>query len=106
MVARLIRGVHHDADRDLIGSRAEGCGMVLVGQQRPVAHGPVAVKRPTSNLKIAVSGQAVGSHRRIRAAPSTTRAAILISRNRSVVNSAVLQAECFGAAERRVWSSQ
>jgi len=42
----------------------------------------------------------------MRAAAATTRAAILISRNRSVVNSAVLQEERFGAAAHRVWSSQ
>src|ERR1700758_3120375 len=102
----MIRGVHYDADRDLIGLRAEGCGRGSRGRRGPAAHGPAAAKRPASNLKIAAYGQAVGSHRRMRAAPSTTRAAILISRNRSVVNSAVLQEERLGAAARRVWSSQ
>lgn len=36
----------------------------------------------------------------------TIGAAFAFSRNRSVVNSAVLQVERLGAAARRVWSSQ
>src|ERR1700681_3072784 len=102
----MIGGVRHDAAVDLIGLGAEGCGMGSTGRECPAAYGPAAAKRPESNLKIAASGQDVGSQRRMRAAPSTTRAAILISRTRSVVNSAVLQEERLGAAARRVWSSQ
>lgn len=80
--------------------------MGSAGRQRPGVQGPAAAKRPASNRKIAASGQAVGSQMRMRAVPSTTRAAILISRNRSVVNSAVRQEERLGAVARRVWSSQ
>jgi len=63
-------------------------------------------KRPASNRKIAASGQAVGNQTRMRAAPSTTRAASLIKRSRKVANSAVFQHERLGAAARRVCSSQ
>jgi hypothetical protein len=42
----------------------------------------------------------------MRAAPSTTRPAILSSLSRNVVNSAAFQKECLGAAARSVCSSQ
>lgn len=80
--------------------------MGLAGRHRPRVHGPAAAKRPASNRKIVASGQAVGNQTRMRAAPSTTRAASLIRRNRSVVNSTVFQHERSGAPARRVCSSQ
>src|SRR6516162_6152827 len=75
-------------------------------RQRRGAYGPVAAKRPASNLKRPASGHAVGSQTRMRAAPSMTRAAILSRRRRKVWNSAFAAADRFGAAARRVWSSQ
>ena len=73
---------------------------------RRVGYGPDAAKRAASKLKIARSGQAVGNQTRMRAAPSTTRAAILIRRTRKVLNSAFAQNEFFGAAARKLCSSQ
>jgi len=84
----------------------EVAGMGSAGRQRPGFHGPAAAKRPASKRKIAASGQAVGNQTRMRAVPSTTRAAILIKRSRNVANSAVFQHERLGAAARRVCSSQ
>src|SRR5450631_4390677 len=65
---------------------------------RPSVHGSAAAKRPASNANIAASGHAVGNQTRIRATPSTTRAAILIRRRRSVLNSAPAHSERLGAA--------
>src|SRR5215469_2622781 len=74
--------------------------------ERHGAHGAVVAKRLASILKRAAWGQAVGNQTRMRAAPSTTRAAILSRCRRRELNSALAMAERFGAAARRVWSSQ
>src|SRR5271156_5247213 len=71
------------------------------GATCPNFHG-AAAKWPARSLNNVPSGQAVGSQTRMRAAPSTTRAAILISRKRSVLNSARAHTDRVGAADRRV----
>src|SRR5258708_4829035 len=53
-------------------------------RKRRVAQGPAAQSRPASWRKIERSRHAVGRKTRMRAAPSITRAAILIRRRRSV----------------------
>jgi hypothetical protein len=73
---------------------------------RRVAQGPAAQSRPASCRKTARSGHAVGRKTRMRAAPSTTRAATLIRRRRSVVNSATASEERFAIALRAVSMSQ
>jgi len=75
-------------------------------RQRRVAQGPAAQSRPASWRKIVRSGHAVGRKTRMRAAPSITRAAILIRRRRSVANSATESSERFAIALRMVSMSQ
>src|SRR5260221_5429300 len=94
-------GVACDADGGPDCVAAGGCGMGSAGRQRPGVHGPAAAKRPASNRKIAASGQAVGNQTRMRAAPSTTRAASLIKRSRTVANSAGFPPQGLGAAARQ-----
>ena len=62
--------------------------------------------RPRTVRKIAWQGHAEGRCSRIWVFISTTRAAILTSRRRSVSNCATLQAERFGMAARNAQSSQ
>src|SRR4030095_16315749 len=69
----------------------EGSG--VGGAHRPGLYGPTAARRRARKRRSVLSGQAEGSRMRIRAAPSTTRAAILIRRRRRVVNSATAQGE-------------
>src|SRR5579863_2336098 len=102
----LVAGAVYDAEFGLIVKWLKVLRDGLGGRQRPGVHGPAAASRPASNRKIAASGQAVGSQRRMRAALSTTRVAILINRPRSVANSAVFQSERLGAAARNVCRSQ
>ena len=75
-------------------------------RRRRDGYGPAAQSRPASARKTARSGHAVGKKTRMRAAPSTTRAAILISRRRIVANSAYDSGERYGAAARMVSRSQ
>ena len=80
--------------------------MVWVRRRGRVCQGPAAAKRATRRRKRAASGQAVGSEMRMRAAPSTTRAAILISRSLRVENSQRYRAEHLGTALRTASISQ
>ena len=81
------------------GWRLRGCGVRRGGC--PSGSG-AAAQRSASRLKVAASGQALGRKIRMRAAPSTTRAAILIRHRRKVLNSASTMAEPVGAAARRL----
>jgi Transposase DDE domain group 1 len=79
------------------GSRRQHCRIL---------YGPATQNLPASARKTSRSGHAVGRNTRMRAAPSTTRAAILIRRRRIVVNSAYDNCERFGTASRMASMSQ
>src|SRR6185312_4581747 len=99
-----------------VGPTRAGCDYIFLGwrfqrrvdtrRQRRAAQGPAAQNRPASWRKTARSGHAVGRKMRIRAAPSITRAAILMRRSLSVANSAEESGEHLAIPSRMLSMSQ
>src|SRR5512138_283166 len=87
-VARRSRPEADDAAAGFDFARLEVSTRSWLRRRRRVGYGPAAQSRPASARKTSRSGQAVGKKTRMRATPSTTRAAILIRRRRRVLNSA------------------
>src|SRR5205823_10284062 len=80
--------------------------VVRLRRQRRAIYGSAGAKHPASWRRSAASGQAPGSETRMRAAPSMTRAAILMRRSLRVANSARNSGERLGTALRAVSLSQ